>query len=153
LRVKVAGFTLVEVVVAVTILFIVLSAALALYVQGTLMYKREESGVEIQENARIALDRLVRELRSAREIDEVKATSITFTLDDGSKVRYYHDISRQQLMREKNGGVNPVASFIKDLRFEREPPDASHDVLVRITLVAGEGDGEGSTFTTNVFVR
>lgn len=153
MRAKVAGFTLVEVVVAVTILLIALSVALALYVQGTLMYKRQEIGVEVQENARIALDRLVRELRTAREINEVRATSITFTLDDGSQVRYYHDTSRQQLMRQKGGGVNPLASYIRDLRFEGEPPGASQGVLIKITLVAGEGEGRTSTFTTSVFVR
>lgn len=153
MRAKAEGFTLVEVVVAVTILVIALSAALLLYAQGTLIYNREEVQVDVQENARIALDRLVRELRSAKEINEVKINSITFTLDDGSRVRYYHDTFRQQLMREKGSGVNPVASFIKDLRFEREPPYASSDVLIKITLVAGERENEGYTFSTNVFVR
>lgn len=153
MRAEADGFTLVEVVVAVTILVMALSAALLLYAQGTLMYNREEVQVDVQENARIALDRLVRELRSAKEINEVKANSITFTLDDGSRVRYYHDTFRQQLMREKDSGVNPVASFVKDLRFEREPPYASSDVLIKITLVAGERENEGYTFNTNVFVR
>ncbi|MGI9953177.1 prepilin-type N-terminal cleavage/methylation domain-containing protein [Moorellaceae bacterium AZ2] len=153
MRSKRAGFTLVEVVVAVTIFVLALSAALALYVRGTQMFRGEEIRVEVQENARVALDRMVRELRTAREINGVSATSITFTLEDGSQVRYYHDTSRQQLMRQKDGGVNPVASYIKDLRFTDDPPGATRDVLIRITLVAGRGEDKASTFTTSVFVR
>ncbi|MCG0277594.1 MAG: prepilin-type N-terminal cleavage/methylation domain-containing protein [Thermanaeromonas sp.] len=150
---KADGFTLVEVVVAVTILVLVLSAALLLYAQGALVYKREEVQVDIQENARIALDRLVRELRSAKEIVTIQSNSITFILDDGSRVRYYHDVGRQQLMREKGGGVNPVASFIKDLRFEKEAEDDPSHALIGITLVAGEREKEGFTLSTKVLVR
>ncbi|KUK11815.1 MAG: Uncharacterized protein XD51_1267 [Moorella sp. 60_41] len=150
---KKAGFTLVEVAVAVTVFLLALSGALALYLQGTMVFRQTEARVEVQEHARIALDRLVRELRMAREVIQVTNSSITFTLEDGSLVRYYYDAHRQQLMRDKSGGVNPVASYIKELRFEKEPPGATRDFLIRITLVAGAGEGESVTLRTSVLVR
>lgn len=158
MRAGAAGFTLVEVVVALTLFVLVLGAALGLYTQGTLMYKRQEIGVEVQENARLALDRMVRELRTAQQIDEMTSTSIKFTLYDETQskyyqVRYYYDASRRQLMREKDGGSNPVAGYIQGLQLEREPPGASREVLIKITLVVGGKEGNTSTFTTSVFIR
>ncbi|GFN23296.1 prepilin-type N-terminal cleavage/methylation domain-containing protein [Thermanaeromonas sp. C210] len=150
---KRAGFTLVEVVVAVTVFVLALSGALALYLQESRVFKDTEARVEVQEHARIALDRVVRELRTAKEVNEVRATSVTFTLEDGSRVRYYHDATRQQLMREKNGGVNPVASYVRDLRFSGELMGATGDLLIRITLAAGMGEDQTFTLTTSVLVR
>jgi prepilin-type N-terminal cleavage/methylation domain-containing protein len=61
------GFTLVELMVALTTLAVVLGGVYALQQQGLNSYLMGWGRVEAQQDARLALDLLVRELRSAPE--------------------------------------------------------------------------------------
>lgn len=155
MRRKTGGFTLVEVVIAVALFSLVLGVALSLYGQGVTLFNRQEAEVEAEENARIALDRLVRELRTAVAVEEIGSNYVKLVLSDGTRVRYYHDSNRRQLMREVSRGVNPVASFITGLSFASDPPNPAgkRGVLVKIVLEVTDTRGRSTTLNTAVFVR
>lgn len=153
------GFTLVEVVVAVLIFSLVMGAALVLYQQGVFSWNREEARVDVQENLRIGLDRMSRELRSAVALYEATNNSIGFKSADGKTVRYYHRDDVGQLMREVDGGHNPVASYVTALRLayydaDNNPTQNLENIRrVEITLTGRKGGGPEVTMTTSVKIR
>jgi prepilin-type N-terminal cleavage/methylation domain-containing protein len=61
----VGGFTLVELMVAVTIGLIILAAVSQIFVTSRLSYKLEENLARVQENGRFAMEFLSRDLRMA----------------------------------------------------------------------------------------
>lgn len=158
-RVGERGFTLVEVVVALLIFSLVVGAALAVYQQAMLSWHREEARVDVQENLRIGLDRMSRELRTAVELYEANNDSIRFKSADGKTVRYYHRNDVGQLMREVDGGHNPVASYVTALNLtyydaDHNPVQNPESVrLVRIILTGRKGGGPEVTMSTSVKIR
>jgi len=60
-----AGFTLLEVLLASAMGVLILVAAYAIYESGQSTYKRAERKTDIQQNARAALDTVVRQIRMA----------------------------------------------------------------------------------------
>ena len=60
------GFTLMETMVALTIFAILVTAVLTVYVQGYASYHANNQKIEVQENLRIALNRISRDLRQAK---------------------------------------------------------------------------------------
>ncbi|MGQ9755742.1 MAG: PilW family protein [Desulfotomaculales bacterium] len=158
-RVGERGFTLVEVVVALLIFSLVVGAALAVYQQAMLSWHREEARVDVQENLRIGLDRMSRELRAAVALYEANNNSVRFKSADGKTVQYYHRADLEQLMREVDGGHNPVASYVTALRLayygaDYNPTQNTGTIrLVRITLTGRKGNGPEVTMTTSVRIR
>lgn len=62
------GVTLVEALTAAVLLAIVLVGAFGLYEQGVRHWVHTEANLDVQDNLRIAMDFLVRDIRQAREI-------------------------------------------------------------------------------------
>lgn len=86
-----AGFTLVEMVVAMMIFGVLLTVIAATEIASARSAATTRQVVNLNEEARLALNRISRELRQAREITAVSspdgATSITFDVDfDGDGV-------------------------------------------------------------------
>lgn len=103
------GFALLEVLIAVTIFVIVLFAIYLIYEANQKTYARGEEKADLQQNARIAMETLVRELRMAGddpsgtaqypivEIDTTNYASITFIADVDAngvsdKVKYTREL-------------------------------------------------------------
>ncbi|MDN5346867.1 MAG: hypothetical protein PWP65_431 [Clostridia bacterium] len=161
------GFTLVEVVVAVLIFSLLVGAALALYHQAVLSWRREEARVDVQENLRIGLDRMSRELKTALRLVEAQEGRLGFIIeakdDAGNTVQktvyYYRDSARGQLMRKVDGGQNPLASYVTVLRLvyydAGDNPTQNLDSIrrVEITLTGRKGNGPEVTMTTSVRIR
>ena len=59
------GFTLIEILIAVTIFTIILIAALLMYDRSTGVFKRGVEAADAQQNTRVAFDRMVADLRMA----------------------------------------------------------------------------------------
>ena len=105
------GFTLVEVLIASAIFIFIFLAAYLIYETNQITFAKGERDVDIQQNARVAMDRIVRELRMAgfdpqdptiipdpctTPIQSATPESISFIADvdsDGTteKVEYTHD--------------------------------------------------------------
>lgn len=69
------GFTLIEVLVAVSIFVIIMMISGSLYVVAQRSYNYSESKMELVQNGRVAFDRISRELRQSVEIATDLATS------------------------------------------------------------------------------
>jgi len=161
------GFTLVEVVVAVLLFVVVVGAALALYQQGILSWRREEARVDVQENLRIGLDRMSRELRGALSFEKAGDDFVEFKIrnDKGGVdfISYYVAYSNTarcyQLLRRAGSTANPVASYVTGLTLayydaDNNPTQNLESIRrVEITLTGRKGNGPEVKMTTSVRVR
>ena len=110
------GFTLAELLVAMALTGLVLAGAFALQHQGTQSYLMGASRVEVQQNARTALELMIRELRSAQAITVVGgATDVTFVDQNGITVRYQR--SGSLLNRSANGTPATLVGGVDSLTF------------------------------------
>lgn len=83
------GFTLAELMVVMALTGLVLAGVFSIQQQGTNSYLMGAGRVETQQNARVALEQMVRELRSAESVTALgSATDITFVDVTGVVVRY-----------------------------------------------------------------
>lgn len=81
---KRAGFTLVELLVAVALLSLIMVAFYTVFKEGTKAYQTGEKRVEIIQNARVAFDRMVSEIRQA--MPEVGGNpDVVFEIESGLK--------------------------------------------------------------------
>jgi prepilin-type N-terminal cleavage/methylation domain-containing protein len=95
-RKNISGFTLLEIMVAVSLFVVVVLVTGSMYVLAQKSYKRSSDQNELIQNARVCLDRLSRELRQANDLinDITVATSTIFfqdghNLDEINYIRYY----------------------------------------------------------------
>lgn len=113
------GFTVLEFLIASTIFLIVVLAVYLMYETNQATFAKGEKDADLQQNARVAMDRIVRELRMAgfdpqakiptpcaTAIQSATATSIRFIADvdgDGTteRVEYTHNSTEKRIKRER----------------------------------------------------
>lgn len=159
-----SAFTLVEVVVAMAIFTMVLGATLLIYQHSLQSWSRTDSATTVQENMRLVLDRMTRELRTAVSIEEAAVedgrTKISFQtyISQNNQpvlktITYYHDPASQQVYRSvSTGSPNPLAGNISGLelfyynqaqallgRNTVSPGDLSKISLIRLTIRGEKG--------------
>jgi len=114
------GLTLIELIVTLTIIsfllggiYVILGGTFKVWLQGS-------EKMDIQQNARIAINTLETEIRRADRVNvNSSSTSLNLTIN-GRLTRYY--LSGTQLLRNVSGeGNNPVAYNIKQLKFTYYP--------------------------------
>ncbi|AGL02045.1 PilW family protein [Desulfoscipio gibsoniae] len=148
------GFTLVGLLVAVSLIVIVLSAANSLFAFTVRTYYLNLNRLEVQENLRIGINRVSREVRQAAEITSINSNEggrLTFKDVNDNVISYRISKSSDyekahQLIRSINGyGHNPVARYVT--RIDVEPFDARGDVRIIHLKLTGE---KGATGTLDV---
>ena len=83
------GFTLTELLIVIAILGMMLAGLVTVQMQGQQSYLIGSHRVEAQQNGRIALELMVRELRSATSVTLIpSATDMTFVDENGVTIRY-----------------------------------------------------------------
>jgi len=88
------GFTLVETLVTTIILTLVIGAVYGAYTLSQRAYREGEAAAELNQNGRVILERMVREIRQAREMvtdlpaTRTEATS-TIEFEDGHIIERY----------------------------------------------------------------
>lgn len=86
------GFSLAELLLAVAVMGIVITGVFTLQRQGQEAYLLGSNRVETQQNARVAVDLITRELRSAASLTAINANAgnpdITFVDQTGATIRY-----------------------------------------------------------------
>jgi len=101
------GFTLVELLIVIAILGLMMAGLVAVQLQGQTSYLVGAHRVEVQQNTRIALDLIIRELRSAQSVTAIpSATSITFVDENGATVQY--ELSGTLINRTTGGVTTPL---------------------------------------------
>jgi type II secretory pathway pseudopilin PulG len=86
------GFTLPELLVAVFFLILVVGAIYAAYFLSQKAVREGEKSAELNQNGRVVLERMVREIRQAREIVTELPTTNTIKFEDGHIPERYHYI-------------------------------------------------------------
>ena len=73
------GYTLAELLTAMAVMGLLLAGLLLTLQEGQTAYQYGAGRAEVQQNARVALERMLRELRSASTITTSSANAVTFT--------------------------------------------------------------------------
>ncbi len=131
------GFTLAELLVAVAVLGLVLEAVVVVQQNGVQAYIAGSTRVEAQQNARIALDEMAREIRQASAITTANASSITFTAQGGvTSVTYALNANTITLQRngaDVVGGVQALTFVYRD-RTDATGATAANTRRIDITI-------------------
>lgn|GEM_PF-1136872 len=118
------GLTLIEVLVTAVLLSLILGAAYFIVDSTMLNWKKGDEQVDVQQNLRLAMDRLTRELRVSAGLDEINPQSyIIFKSPDNAKyIKYYlyggeikRATSSNKIIWEGN---NPVAGRVQTVSFQ-----------------------------------
>lgn len=134
------AFTLVEMMVSSVIFGALFLALLGVFTFGNSAYQRDVSLLELQQNARNGMDRLLREVRESRAsvITSVSAQNdrISFQTPTRTGVQYY--VNNGQLIREYPAGTpHVIAGQISGATFSK------NGKLLTIGLLAQRTYGEG----------
>jgi prepilin-type N-terminal cleavage/methylation domain-containing protein len=133
------GFTLAELLIVIAILGMMLAGLLAVQMQGQQSYLIGSHRVEAQQNGRIALEMMTRELRSATSVTAIpNATDITFVDENGIPIRYW--LAGTVINRGSPGNATPLIGGVVtfDLTFFRDYDGSTNT---------------GTTTTDNALVR
>jgi len=162
---RAGGFTLVELLVALAVVGLVMGATLTVLQQGQDGYVRAVARLEAQQSARVALERVAREIRTAgfdptgaafAAIMSPAPTSFTIQKDlngngvidaAGEAVTYL--LRGTTLRRNAGGGAQPVIEGVTELTFtyldaDGAPttlPAAIRTVVIALTVQADPSGG------------
>ncbi len=128
------GFTLVETIVSMTIFCFVFSAVIFLQSSGFAFYVKVNNKVEVEENLRIALVRMSRNIRQANSVCSVadNPPKIAITPPAGNDVYGYRYDAYGREIEESVGGVYlPIASHITFLEIKHAPDDRTVSIKVK----------------------
>ncbi len=114
------GYTLIEVLISVALLAFLLMVTAGVLMTGNTVFNNNMYQLDMHQQARTGLDRIVREVResSAQTVTVVDSDHdrITFTTPNETGIQYY--VSGTNLVREyPSGTVRIVASKIARLKF------------------------------------
>jgi len=110
------GFSLVELLVAIGLAILVITAASLAYFSGIKAWVRSENQVDVQQNLRIAMNTLSNEIQMADTIDiYIAEKKITLLYDDGSTRSYYYDSASKEIRLAKSNST--VAMYISGCDF------------------------------------
>ena len=159
------GFTLAELLVVIAILGLMLAGLVTVQMSGQTTYLIGAHRVEAQQNARVALELMVRELRSALSVTAIPgATDMTFVDENNSVIQY--QLVGTTLNRTATGcatctGVaTPVIGGVQTFTltyYRYDVPtntiapttQANHVQLVRVQLVTGTEETVASYSAAN----
>ncbi|OPY12578.1 MAG: hypothetical protein A4E70_01462 [Syntrophus sp. PtaU1.Bin005] len=129
------GFSLVELMVALAVGSIILAALYSLFSAQNKSLSTQELIVEMQQNARAAMDMMATEMHmtgydpagtTSSGITSASANSITFTqdqngdndvVDANENITYSYDSGNLRINRNTGGGAQPYAENVEALNF------------------------------------
>jgi len=126
------GFSLVEVLIAALILSVLVAGICAVLNVGDRAYNDDMGLLELQQEARLGMEQMLRELRQAA-VTSLTSNSIIFDISGAAGIRYYLDAGdvnndniASQIIREYPAGTYKVlANDINSLSFCWHHPDDS----------------------------
>jgi prepilin-type N-terminal cleavage/methylation domain-containing protein len=114
------GFTLVEIVITIVLVSILAGIATMIIMQGVSIYSDEQNRSEVHYQARIALERMAREIRMIRstaDITTFTATNLRFTDVSGTTLGFEWINLTRTLNRWNGASDDVLASGINPLVF------------------------------------
>jgi prepilin-type N-terminal cleavage/methylation domain-containing protein len=134
-----SGFTLPELLVATAVIGLVMAGVFLIQQQGQHAYLLGSNRVETQQNARVALDLMSRELRTATSVaaiancDGTSGPDITFVDQDGRTIRY--QLSGATLNRTEDGVTTALIGGVAALTMTCVPNSAATVETITIGIV------------------
>ncbi len=132
------GITLIELLVTLAIMGFVITALYSFYLTGLRGWQRGTDRMEAQQSARIAMDKIIREVRFAEEIslDEDKST-LRFKVEDNIRTLRFRLVNDEIIFDSCPDGEGSyfhtkIALGITDLLFILD-----ENQLLKITIEAG----------------
>ncbi|MEL7567492.1 MAG: prepilin-type N-terminal cleavage/methylation domain-containing protein [Dehalobacterium sp.] len=150
------GFTLLEVVIAMSLLSIVLLAGNQLLFSGLKSWIHGEEQIDVVQNMRVGMDLMTREIRSATGVKTANSNYIiiTMTKTDLSTVDVcyqYDSINKELERKEGSSSPQPVSSRISGVTFSY---DSGNPIKwVDITMKGQRKDGHETTIKSKVTLR
>ena len=103
------GFTLIELILSVTLFGVVIAISLNFYMTGYKIYQVENERLFAQQNVRQAFVWLSSTIRQADSVKIIENNKISILTSNQEIVVFY--LKNGVLYREKNKGVNPIAEL------------------------------------------
>jgi len=155
-----AGFTLVETALAASLMVLVLIASLSILGAGLNWWQRGWDRIDAQQNARVALTHMVREIQGAKEVVSGSEAG-TLIVADPAGNQYKYDLDGGNLRRAvKNkgsssfSGYNLLAYGVATLVFTYDQPDIpAQSKVITIHLVTRDEQERDFDVTTAVALR
>jgi len=160
------GVTLVEMVLAISMMTIILGAILPLFVGIRNSWAAKQANAEVTQNARVLVDHLHRSLSQAVRITEVSTSSqedgyIAFTANDGTDYRYTIGGGYVQFgpSGESADLAGPVSQFQltcydgNDFAMPTTDPASIRFVTSKVVFPNPASLGKEKSFTTSVYLR
>jgi Tfp pilus assembly protein PilE len=144
------GFTIMEILVAVLVFFVVISSAGCIYTKTYAAYVKSGNKLEVQENMRFALKKMSRGLRQSASVVSCNGSEIVIKPAQGNNIYGYRYDPAQKEAEVNVGGVYlPLASCISDLSFDYDAGDR----VAAITIKGQKGDSAVIEMSTKVQIR
>ncbi|MGF7186417.1 prepilin-type N-terminal cleavage/methylation domain-containing protein [Desulfitispora alkaliphila] len=127
------GFTLVEILVAMTIFTMVMGLSYSFLISGPAVIGSQTEAVKFRDDVRILMNQLTKDIQEATE-----ATINEFTLANGNVIKYEHQ--GDKVIRSVNNSANVLATGLEDFNIS-----VTDGYLYKITLSSAT-KGETQTF-------
>ncbi len=132
---KARGVTLVELLVAVTLLSLIMVAFYTVFKMGTRAYRTGEERVELIQNARIALDMMASQIRQALPEDDGAVPRIEFEIEggtgrEGPQIRFSSPI-------DNTSGAEEITFYLND---------SNHTLYKKVNNPWAKGSDPGYSF-------
>lgn len=125
------GFTLIEIIVVIVIVGIISTIAAMIILEGAKSYTIEDARSDVQYQARLAMERMAREIRLIRsqaDITTMTANNLLYTGIQGDTMRF--QLVGTDIMRTQNAVTQRLASGVTALNFTYLMQDGVTTTLV-----------------------
>ena len=142
------GFTLIEIIIVIVILSIVSGITIKFLTDSLRVYTMTVNQKTLFDEGKLALERMCRDIRDARSITSVTASSITFVRNNATA----QDIASETIIFQLNAGTGTLQKD-KSLPLPDPPPvdmasnvtgfvvtNATNEIQLRLTLQLTSGE-------------
>jgi prepilin-type N-terminal cleavage/methylation domain-containing protein len=133
------GFTLVEVMVATAIGLMAATAVITMLIFAFKSFVALTNYADIELESQLALDKMSKEIRQARQVTSYTTNSVTFLDSSGSNVVYSYDTNSATLWRYGGGLTNAYLTNCDSLQFW----------IYQHTVISNSFDAYSPAFVTN----
>ncbi len=138
------GFSIVELMVAVTLSMILMAGVLSIFASSKVTYLANEKTARLQENGRMALDMIVRDIRASGYMGCAKAVPFNTTLNTPTALLW--DYSRPMQGFESTGATWSPALTTAVIPAAQAPQNGSDAILLRVA----QREGTSQRVTNNL---
>jgi prepilin-type N-terminal cleavage/methylation domain-containing protein len=148
------GFTLIEIIIVIVILSIVSAITIKFLIDSLKIYTMTANQKTLFDEGKLALERMCRDIRDARSITSVTASSITFVRNNPTA----QDSAGESIAFRWNGGTNPLEKVKAGTGYPMASnvtaftvTNATNEIQLQLTLQLTSG--ENVTLQTKVYPK